>query len=360
MSSTTPSSAPRGGGCCDGTGPDPFILGEGNLTRADKSLNLAPFFVLPLNPRGPVLTIGEPRLRAADPDAPVFGPVRFIGRAGLVKNLAGRCSTWQSVLLYGGPKLGKTSLLLQLRWVLERQQTPSWTNPAVQYLDLLDQDTRRKFLVGEWDRTQVLLLDNCDALMAEGDLLAEKMKPHAQRGTAAQAVVWTGDRRWYEYAKSAKAGLNLQLAPLAVLLTSEARSLVAPALQPAQIDTALLYGGTHPYVLKALRAQFLAAGPKAGIKTVMRTATETLVPFFKACVKAAEPGERKLLRWLVKKEKPVNPREVAKALKMPSVKAAADALCYLGVISRWNLEDGAKLHANCRLFNEWYLAARRG
>lgn len=307
-----------------------------------------------------MLTISEPRLRAADPDAPVFGPVRFIGRAGLVKNLAGRCSNWQSVLLYGGPKLGKTSLLLQLRWVLERQQTPSWTNPAVQYLDLLDQGLRRKFLVGEWDQVQVLLLDNCDALMAEGDLLAEKMKTYAQRETASQAVVWAGDRAWYEYAKSAKAELNLQLAPLAVLLNSEARSLVAPALQPAQIDTALQHGGTHPYVLKALRAQFLAAGPKAGTKTVMRAATETLVPFFEACVEAVEPGERKLLRWLIKKGKPVNPKEAVKALKMPSVKTAADALCYLGVISRWNLEDGAKLHASCRLFNDWYLSTQRG
>lgn len=307
-----------------------------------------------------MLTTSEPRLRAADSGAPVFGPVRFIGRAGLVKNLATRCSNWQSVLLYGGPKLGKTSLLLQLRWVLERQQTPSWTNPAVQYLDLLDQDTCRKFLFGEWDRPQVLLLDNCDALMAEGDLLAEKVKSHVQRGTSGQAVVWAGDRRWYEYAKSAKAELNLQLAPLAVLLNSEARSLVAPALQPAQIDTALQHGGTHPYVLKTLRAQLLAAGPTAGTKAVMRAAAETLVPFFEACVQAVEPGERKLLRWLVKKGEPVNPQEAVKALKMPSVKAAADALCYLGVISRWNLEDGAKLHASCRLFNDWYLSTQRG
>ncbi len=306
-----------------------------------------------------MLTINEPRLRAADSDAPVFGPVRFIGRAGLVRNLAGRCSNWQSVLLYGGPKLGKTSMLLQLRWVLERQQTPSWTNPAVQYLDLLDQDIRRKFLIGEWDRPQVLLLDNCDALMAEGDLLAEKVKSHVQRGSSGQAVVWAGNRRWYEYAKSAKAELNLQLAPLAVLLNSEARALVGPALQPAQIEAALHYGGTHPYVLKALRTQLLAADPRAGMEPVMRSAAGQLEPFFEVCVKALEPGERRLFRWLAKKGKPVNPREAAKAVKAGSVKQTADTLCYLGLISRWNLEDGAKLHANCKIFNEWYLAAQR-
>lgn len=316
--------------------------------------------LFPVNPRGHLLTISAPSLRAADPDAPVYGPVRFIGRAGMVKNLAARCSAWQSVLLYGGPKLGKTSLLLQLRWVLERQQTPSWTNPAVQYLDLLDEDTRRKFLVGEWDQTQVLLLDNCDALMTEGDRLAGKMKHHARRETGSQAVVWAGGRTWYEYAKSAKAEWNLQLAPLAVLLNSEARALVGPVLQPAQVDASLEYGGTHPYVLKALRAQFLAAEPKAGVRTVVRAAAGALAPFFEACVKAMEPGERKLFRWLAKRGKPVNPREAAKAVKAGSVKQTADVLCYLGLISRWNLEDGAKLHANCRIFNDWYLSSQRG
>lgn len=290
----------------------------------------------------------------------MFGPVRFIGRAGLVKNLAGRCSAWQSVLLYGGPKLGKTSLLLQLRWVLERQQTPSWTHPAVHYLDLEDQDVRRKFLLGEWEHTQVLLLDNCEALIAEGDRLAEVMRRGVPREDSGQAIVWAGGRQWYEYAKSAKAVLNLQLAPLAVLLTGEARSLVGPALQPAQIEAALEYGGTHPYVLKVLRAEYLAASPQARTKAVMRAAARHLEPFFTACAEAMEPGEHTLFRWLAKKGKPANPKEAARALKVGSVKQTADTLCYLGLISRWNLEDGAKLHAGCRLFNDWYLATRQG
>lgn len=165
-----------------------------------------------------------------------------------------------------------------------------------------------------------------------------------------------GGRAWYEFAKSAKAAWSLQLAPLAVLLGGEARSLVEPALPPAQVEAALEHGGTHPYVLKALRAQFLAAGPKTGIKTVLRATNEKLIPFFAACAQAVGPGERRLLRWLIKKGKPVNPNEAARALKVPSVKTAADALCYLGLISRWNMEDGARLHANCRLFNQWYLA----
>jgi hypothetical protein len=172
--------------------------------------------------------------------------------------------------------------------------------------------------------------------------------------------VWAGGRTWYEYAKSAKAEWNLQLAPLAVLLNSEARTLVGPALQPAQIDAVLDYGGTHPYALKVLRTQLLTADSKADLKPVVRSAAGQLAPFFEACVKAMEPGERKLFRWLAKKGKPVNPREAAKAVKAGSVKQTADTLCYLGLISRWNLEDGAKLHANCKIFNDWYLATQRG
>jgi hypothetical protein len=30
-------------------------------------------------------------------------------------------------------------------------------------------------------------------------------------------------------------------------------------------------------------------------------------------------------------------------------------LCCLGLISRWNLNEGAMLHAHCRIFNDWYL-----
>jgi hypothetical protein len=143
-----------------------------------------------------------------------------------------------------------------------------------------------------------------------------------------------------------------------VLLNSEARALVGPALQPAQADAVLEYGGTHPYVLKVLRTRLLAAEPKAGAKAVLRATSGRLAPFFEACVKAVEPNERTLLRWLVKTGKPASPKEAARAVKAVSVKQMADALCYLGLINRWNLEDGAKLHASCRLFNEWYLAQR--
>ena len=82
-----------------------------------------------------------------------------------------------------------------------------------------------------------------------------------------------------------------------------------------------------------------------------------LAPFFLGCLQAVrEPIERALLDYLIVQTRPVNPREAAHALGLPTVKPAADTLCYLGLISRWNLNEGAMLHTSCRLFNDWYRA----
>ncbi len=50
-------------------------------------------------------------------------------------------------------------------------------------------------------------------------------------------------------------------------------------------------------------------------------------------------------------------KDAGNVLNVSSVKQPADVLCYLGLISRWNLAEGAKLDARCTLFNDWCLAA---
>ncbi|MEK6525339.1 MAG: hypothetical protein AABZ22_00550, partial [Nitrospirota bacterium] len=170
------------------------------------------------------------------------------------------------------------------------------------------------------------------------------------------AVVWSGGRAWREFIRSGQSRLELLPVPLAVLLNGEARSLVKPDLTMDQIDSVLSYGGTHPYVLKVLRARMIADGPTADPAQTLQAVRAQLAPFFLACLEAVrEPIERTLLDHLIVQAKPMNPREAAHALGLPTVKAAADTLCYLGLISRWNLNEGAMLHASCRLFNEWYL-----
>ena len=63
-----------------------------------------------------------------------FDPAEFTGRRRLAQNLLGRCLRRQSILLYGGPKLGKTSMLLNLKWLIEQDCKASSATPW--YLDL--------------------------------------------------------------------------------------------------------------------------------------------------------------------------------------------------------------------------------
>jgi hypothetical protein len=61
-----------------------------------------------------------------------------------------------------------------------------------------------------------------------------------------------------------------------------------------------------------------------------------------------------VLTYLIEADKPVNPREVARAFGLPTIKPVADTLCSLGMVGRWIRDEEATLSANSRLFNEWY------
>ncbi|HBP88441.1 MAG TPA: hypothetical protein DD706_12170 [Nitrospiraceae bacterium] len=61
-----------------------------------------------------------------------------------------------------------------------------------------------------------------------------------------------------------------------------------------------------------------------------------------------------MLAYVIKANKPVNPREVARAIGLPTIKPVADTLCGLGLVSRWIRDEEATLSAGSRLFNEWY------
>jgi hypothetical protein len=289
----------------------------------------------------------------ACPDAPVFSAPQFTGRAGLAHNLLGRCLRRQSILLYGGPKLGKTSLLLHLKWLMDQNRGASSTMPAAVYLDLSQDAVRNQLLSGRWaDGAPVVLLDNCEHLGRDHCVvtLREFMKGSA----LGQAVVWAGARSWRDFVLEQVGPVDLRPAPLAVLLQGEARGLLEPCLAPTQLTAALAAGGTHPYVLKVIANELVSSNdPKSAISS----AAARLVPFFQTCREALQGrAEEALLLYLARQAHPVNPRDAAVAVGLPSVKAVADALCCIGLISRWNLNEGAMLQANCRIFNEWYLA----
>ena len=283
---------------------------------------------------------------------PVFGPGQFIGRAGLVKNLLGRLARRQSLVLYGGPRLGKTSLLLHLQWFLNQSGTSPTDRLAARYLDLADVGSLEQLLGTGEDLPPVLMLDNCDQLLRGG---RERNIARIPRQTST-AVVWAGGRTWRDFARGDTFPVDFHPIPLAVLLNGEARLLVSPGLTEAQAHFALSYGGTHPYVLKALRALLIADGPQADMQKIILVAMDRLAGFFRDCLRAVtDRTERDLLDYLIASAKPLNPRDVARALELRTIKAAADALVFLGLISRWNLAEGAMLHVNCRLFTEWYV-----
>ena len=61
--------------------------------------------------------------------------------------------------------------------------------------------------------------------------------------------------------------------------------------------------------------------------------------------------ERRLLCYLIERGKPVNPTKAQSDTGIRDIKAVADTLVYLGVISRWIRNEEATLFAGCRLLN---------
>jgi hypothetical protein len=290
-------------------------------------------------------------------ETPVFGSTEFIGRTRLAHNLLSRCLRRQSILLYGGPKLGKTSMLRHLKWLVDRDPEVSSPTPVARYLDLSDAVMRKQLFVGPSPSpAPISLLDNCDHLLKEDRI--DQLQEVINSASFAHATVWAGGRSWHNFVQDHRWSADVRHAPLAVLLEGEAGELVKARLTAKQTIAVLAAGGTHPYVLKVLAHYMLSLSgdPISAIST----AAEYLVPFFQACREALRLGaEEALLTYLIQQARPINPRVAAVAMGLTTIKSHADALCCLGLISRWNLNEGAMLQANCPVFNDWYLKTAR-
>ena len=288
-----------------------------------------------------------------DPAAPVFRPGEFKGREGLVRNVLWRLKRRESLSLVGGPKLGKTSLLLHLAWQLNHDHavpSPKFPGPSALYIDVADESDCQRFRSRPQKTHTIFLFDNCDS-MVEGKTLSLSDIKFLQ----GSPVVFAGARAWREVVREGRLGQSLKSIPLAVFLEKEAQQTISPELSPEQRTCVLTYAGTHPFILKMLQAALLRKGLPVQSEQVVNDVKKSLSSFFQDCTnQLREPLEHQVLTYVMEADQPVNPREVARAIGLPTIKPVADTLCALGLVGRWIREEEATLSANSRLFNEWY------
>ena len=291
------------------------------------------------------------QLSSPDPAAPVFRPGVFKGREGLVRNMLRRLERGESLSLVGGPKLGKTSLLLHLAWQLNHSGPSSKsTGPSALYVDVADEADWKRFHSRPPNPDTILLLDNCDRLV-EGKTRSLSDIDLLPGGS----TVFAGARAWREVVREGNLPHTLKLIPLSVFLEKEAQQLFSPEFSTEQQSTVFTYAGTHPYIFKLFQAAFLHEEIHIPTEQIVSEVKQSLSSFFQDCInQLREPLEHQVLTFVIEANKPVNPREVARAIGLPTIKPVADTLCTLGLVSRWIRDEEATLSIGSRLFSEWY------
>ena len=260
----------------------------------------------------------------------------FIGRQGLVRNLRGRIARGESLAVIGGPKLGKTSLV---RTALE-----GLSDRTVVEVDCgTDPSPRLDVLPGS-----IVVLDNLD------DVAGPTIEPLLARLSAAGAagLVVTGGRRLRTLLghSGTLAGVNFRLYPLSVLLDREMQRLMGRDTSPSLAA----WTGNHPYLTKLL-LHYNKDHRGDDAVVAGRCQWEPFVQRLTAEI--GEGPERRLMRYLIERGEPVNPTLVQSVIGIRDIKAVADTLVYLGVISRWIRNEEATLFAGCRLLNNFITAA---
>jgi len=261
---------------------------------------------------------------------PVTGDA-FIGRQGLVSNLRRRIAGGESLAVIGGPKLGKTSLVrtalqgLSDRTVIE---VDCGTNPSPPLNGVSG---------------SIVVLENLDVIY--GPAIAPLLMRLSAAGTA--GLVVTGGRRLRTLLGHSvtETGLSFRLFPLSVLLDGETCRLIGRDTNPSLAA----WTGNHPYVTKLLLHYLHYSEDSDHAVAAGRCQWEPFVRRLAADI--GEGLERRLLCYLIERGKPVNPAEAQSDTGIKDIKAVADTLVYLGVVSRWIRNEEATLFAGCRLLN---------
>ena len=265
----------------------------------------------------------------------------FIGRQGLVRNLRRRIARGESLAVIGGPKLGKTSLV--------RTALQGLTDRTVLEIDLgADPSPRINVVPGS-----IVVLDSPDSI---ADSAIESLLAWVSAAKPASIIV-TGGRRLRTLLghSGTLAGRSFRVVPLAVLLDGETRRLIGRDTSAALAA----WTGNHPYLTKLL-LHYMERGGDENHRTLehaVATGRGQWEPFVQhLAAESGEGPERRLLCYLIERGKPVNPILAQSDTGIRDMKAVADRLAYLGVISRWIRNEEATLFAGCRLLNDFITA----
>jgi len=265
----------------------------------------------------------------------------FIGRQGLVRNLRRRIERGESLAVIGGPKLGKTSLV--------RTALQGLTDYTVFEIDIgADPSPRIEVVPGS-----IVVLDNLDSV---ANSTIESLLARVSAAKPASIVV-TGGRRLRTMLDRSRtlAGVPFRVFPLSVLLDGETRRLIGRDTSAALAA----WTGNHPYLTKLL-LHYMDWGGDEKHRTLERAVAAgrgQWEPFVqRLAAESGEGPERRLLCYLIERGKPVNPTLAQSDTGIRDMKAVADTLAYLGVISRWTRNEEATLFAGCRLLNDFITA----
>src|SRR3989449_2922571 len=265
----------------------------------------------------------------------------FIGRRGLVRNLRGRIARGESLAVIGGPKLGKTSLV--------RIALQGLTSHPVHEVDVGANPSPRIDVVPG----SIIVLDNLDSIAESG---SGSLLPRVSAAKPA-SIVATGGRRLRTMLgrSGALAGRSFRVVPLSVLLDGETRRLIGRDTSAA----VAAWTGNHPYLTKLL-LHYMDRGGEENHRTLehaVATGRGQWEPFVqRLAAESGEGPERRLLCYLIERGKPVNPALAQSDTGIRDMKAVADTLAYLGVISRWIRNEEATLFAGCRRLNDFIKA----
>ena len=115
-----------------------------------------------------------------------------------------RLQRGESLNLYGGPKLGKTSLLLHLAWHFNQAASSSSTSePVAEYFDLAVETDCARLRARSPKDDAIVLLDNCYNV-SEGDGLSLT----EIQGIPSKGIVFAGGRAWKESQSGGGNGFN--------------------------------------------------------------------------------------------------------------------------------------------------------